>query len=267
MLIDLLINSELIARVVDDLVNARKTHRPAKNVTALIPDISVNQAYEIQLELLKNIKSDEDPVVGGKIGLSSKANQQKFGISEPIFGHLTASMIIPEGDPISMSTLFRPVVEPEICFLLSRDLTGPGVNSGTVISATEGVMPAIEIADNRFENASSRAEDNVADNSGASLVVLGGMVSPLAGMDLRLIGMVLEENGEVISTGAGAAVLGNPSHAVASLANKLSLFGMSLKAGDIVISGTPVAAVPARTGAFFRTTFDRIGSVSVRFTE
>ena len=128
-------------------------------------------------------------------------------------------------------------------------------------------MPAIEIADNRFENASSRAEDNVADNSGASLVILGGMVSPLAEIDVRLIGMVLEENGEVISTGAGAVVLGNLSHAVACLANKLSVFGMGLKVGNIVISVTPVAAVPAKTGGFFRTTFDRIGSVSVRFTE
>jgi len=77
--------------------------------------------------------------------------------------------------------------------------------------------------------------------------------------------MVLEENGVVISTGAGAAVLGNPAQAVANLANRWADFDIGLKAGDIVISGTPVAAVPAEPGDFFEAIFDRLGAVSVRF--
>ena len=77
--------------------------------------------------------------------------------------------------------------------------------------------------------------------------------------------MVLERNGMVIDTGAGAAVLGHPAQAVAGLANKLSEFDMSLKAGSIIISGTPVAAVPAAKGDHFDASFDRLGTVSVNF--
>ena len=250
----------------DSLFVARERHIPTPAITSSINDLTVAGAYGIQQELLKKLTTEGDVIVGGKIGLSSKANQEKFGISEPIFGHLLASMVIPEGEPISIDSMFRPIVEPEISFLLSKDLKGPGVTVGNVLSATAGVMPAFEIADSRYETPISRIEDNIADNSGAALVILGGKLTKIDNLDLRLVGMILEENGEVISTGAGAAVLGNPAQAVANLANRWADFDIGLKAGDIVISGTPVAAVPAETGDSFSAIFDRLGAVSVSFS-
>ena len=249
----------------DSLFGAREKRVPTPVITFSINDLTVDGAYSIQQELIKKMTAEGDVIVGGKIGLSSKANQEKFGINEPIFGHLLASMVIPEGDSISIDSMFRPIVEPEIAFLLSDDLKGPGVTVGNVLSATAGVMPAFEIADSRYETPISRIEDNIADNSGAAIVILGGKLTTTDNLDLRLVGMVLEENGEVISTGAGAAVLGNPAQAVANLANRWADFDIGLKAGDTVISGTPVAAVPAEPGDFFEAIFDRLGAVSVRF--
>ena len=250
----------------DSLFVARESHVPTSAITSSINDLTVDGAYDIQQELLKRLTAGGDAIVGGKIGLSSKANQEKFGIDEPIFGHLLASMVIPEGDPISIDSMFHPVVEPEISFLLAEDLKGPGITVGNVLSATAGVMPAFEIADNRYEAPISRIEDNIADNSGAAIVILGGKLTKIDNLDLRLVGMVLEENGEVISTGAGAAVLGNPAQAVANLANRWANFDIGLKAGDIVISGTPVAAVAAESGDSFNAIFDRLGAVSVSFS-
>jgi len=110
-----------------------------------------------------------------------------------------------------------------------------------------------------------KAPDLISENSGAAMVVLGGQLTPVANIDLRLVGMVLEKDGEIIATGAGAAVLGNPAQSVASLANKLAEYGMSMSAGEIIISGSVTAAVPAEAGSCYRATFDRLGFVTVRF--
>jgi 2-keto-4-pentenoate hydratase len=164
-----------------------------------------------------------------------------------------------------MSRLIRPVIEGEICFVLKDALKGPGVDVAKVLAATAGVMPAMEIADSRFKERRMKAQDSLSENSGAAMVRLGGQLTPIDNIDLRLIGMVLEKNGEVIATAAGAAVLGNPAQPVASLANKLAEFGMSLQAGEFIISGSLTAAVPAEAGDCFRATFDRLGFVSTRF--
>ena len=259
------IDSKTITDISKELWAARVDGKAVSNPSQTYPDISISDAYSIQMHLINEALGNGEIVVGGKIGLSSKANQEKFGIDEPIYGHLFDSMIRPEDEPITISKMFRPVVEPEICFLLGSELKGPGANVGTVLSATKGVMPAFEIADSRLKNQSSRVEGNILDNSGAAIVLLGGVLKPIEKIDLRLIGMVLERNGLVIDTGAGAAVLGHPAQAVAGLANKLSEFNMSLKAGSIVISGTPVAAVPASKGDYFTASFDRLGTVSVNF--
>ena len=93
----------------------------------------------------------------------------------------------------------------------------------------------------------------------------GGRLTPVKDLDLRLVGMVFERNGSVVSTGAGAAVLGNPAESVAWLANKLAAYGISLKKGEFVMSGSLVPAMEVKAGMSFRATFDRIGPVSALF--
>jgi 2-keto-4-pentenoate hydratase len=164
-----------------------------------------------------------------------------------------------------MSRLILPRIEPEIAFLLKSDLKGPGINAAQVLDATEGVLPAFEVIDSRFKDWKITVKDSIADNASAATMILGGKLTSIKDLDLRLIGLVLEKNGEVVSTGAGAAVLGNPAESVAWLANKLAEFDISLKKGEFVMSGSLVKAVPVEAGASFRATFDRLGSVSVRF--
>ncbi len=248
-----------------ETLEAEKSVKAITNFTDRFPNITVAEAYAIQLRSFQTRVKNGEIVVGRKIGLCAKANQQMFGINEPIYGHLFASMVVPEGEPISMGRLLRPVIEGEICFVLKDDLKGPGVNTAKVLAATAGVTPAMEIADSRFKERRMKAADPISENSGAAMVVLGGKITPVTDIDLRLVGMVLEKNGEVIATGAGAAVLGNPAQSVADLANKLAEFGMTLSAGEFIISGSLTAAVPAQAGSCYRATFDRLGSVSVRF--
>lgn len=248
-----------------EVMEAQRTVTAITNFTDRFPEITIPEAYAIQLRSLQTRVKNGELVVGRKIGLCAKANQQMFGVNEPIYGHLFDLMVVPEGEPISISRLLHPVIEGEICFVLKDALKGPGVDVAKVLAATAGVIPAIEIADSRFKERRMKAQDLISENSGAAMVRLGGQLTPIDNIDLRLIGMVLEKNGEVIATGAGAAVLGNPAQPVASLVNKLAEYGIGLQAGEFIISGSLTAAVPAEAGDCFRATFDRLGSVSTRF--
>ena len=252
-----------------DLTEAGRTGTPVTYVTETFPQITVPEAYAVQIRSLQTRLENSEVIVGRKIGLSSKANQEMFNIDQPAYGHLFESAIMPEGDPISMARLFHPVIEPEICFVLRDDLKGPGVDVAKVLAATAGVMPAIEIPDWRYKGGFARlkAQDLIADNCGAAVVVVGGRLTPVAGIDLRLVGMVLEVNGEIVATGAGASALGNPAQSVAMMANAFARYDIGLKASEIVISGSLTAAVPAEAGSSYRATFDRLGAVTVRFTE
>src|SRR5690606_16065422 len=136
----------------------------------------------------------------------------------PDYGHLMDNMLLLEGEPCRREELLAPRVEAELAFILKDTLRGPGVTIADVFRATEGIMPAFEIVDSRLRDWKIKLADTVADNASSARLVLGSRMVPVKDLDLRLIGMVLEKNGEVVSTGAGAAVWGHPAAAVAWLA-------------------------------------------------
>ena len=78
--------------------------------------------------------------------------------------------------------------------------------------------------------------------------------------------MVVEKNGQLLSTGAGAAALGSPVNCVAWLANTLGHFGIPLKAGEVILSGSLVPLEPVKPGDFMTVSIGGMGQASVRFT-
>ncbi|MBM2813146.1 MAG: 2-hydroxypenta-2,4-dienoate hydratase [Chloroflexi bacterium] len=134
-----------------------------------------------------------------------------------------------------------------------------------VLAATDFVVPSIEIVDSRVADWRIKLVDTIADNASSCRHVMGGHPVRVEALDLRLVGMVLEKNGEVMNTAAGAAVLGNPAQAVAWLANKLAEFDVTLQAGEVILPGALSAAITVQAGDAMRATFDHLGSVSVRF--
>jgi len=127
------------------------------------------------------------------------------------------------------------------------------------------VVPTIEIIDSRIADWKIQLVDTVADNGSSAKVVVGKKLSTLDGLDLRSVGMVLYNNGELVATGAGAAALGHPAQAVAWLANKLHTFGIGLKAGELILPGALSAALTVKQGDTISAHFGSLGSVSVTF--
>jgi len=259
------LTQEQIEHISGELIEAERTSKSIVALTERFSDVSYEDAYAIQLKTFDTRVKAGAVIVGKKIGLTSKAMQDQFKIREPDYGMITNRMVIREGQPIPVSSLILPRLEPEIAFLLKEDLKGPGINVANVIEATEGVLPAFEVIDSRYKDWKITVKDSISDNASAASMILGGKLTPIKDIDLRLIGLVMEKNRAVVSTAAGAAVLGNPAESVAWLANKLTEYGITLKKGEFVMSGSLVSAVPVEAGASLRATFDRLGSVSVRF--
>jgi len=259
------LSKEHVAQISAELIEAEKSRVPIQALTERFSDVSYEDSYAIQLKTFDTLVKGGAVIVGKKIGLTSKAMQDQMKIREPDYGMITDRMVAREGAPIPMSSLILPKIEPEIAFLLKEDLKGPGVNVANVIEATEGIMPAFEVIDSRYRDWKITVKDSISDNASAGIMILGGKLTPIKDLDLRYIGLVMEKNGMLVSTAAGAAVLGNPAQSVAWLSNKLTEYGIYLKKGEFVMSGSLVQAVNVEAGSNLRATFDRLGSVSVCF--
>ena len=204
-------------------------------------------------------------IVGAKLGLTSVAKQKQMNVDRPLYGWLTADMQVDTGAAVRCDTYIQPRVEPEIAFLLGRDLEGPTVTAAQVLAATEAVFGAIDVLDSRYAGYKFTFNDVTADNASSAGFILGGTAMDPYGIDLRLTGCMLEKNGELIATAAGASVMGHPASAVAWLVRALAKRGQGLGAGHVVMAGGMTEAVAVSPGDTVVATFDRLGSVEIPF--
>jgi 2-keto-4-pentenoate hydratase len=256
-----------IGELADRLWQAEVDRAPIEPITDRHPSLTVEDAYAIQTLNIERRVAAGRVVRGRKVGLTSHAMQQLLGVTEPDFGVLLDDMFVEDGAEIDRQALLQPRVEAEIAFGMARDLAGPGVTTTDALTATAGVLPAMEIVDSRIAEWRIQLVDTVADNASSGRLVVGGRLTPVTAVDLRLVGMMFYRNGMPIDSGAGAATLGNPAACVAWLANKLGELGSGLRAGDIVLPGALHRMVPVRPRDVFRAEFAHLGDVTVRFTD
>jgi len=253
-----------VAEMADALWRAERERAPIAPLTDADPSLGVADGYAIQAHNVARRVAAGATVRGRKLGLTSRRTQQMLGVDEPTFGVLTDGMLVDDGAELSLTELVAPRVEAELAFVLADDLAGPGVTTADALAAIGEVLPALEVVDSRVAEWRSRIADTVADNAGAARVVLGG-ATPVAGLDLRLLGVLLSRNDTPIDSGAGAAALGHPAACLAWLANTLAGFDEGLHRGDVVLAGALTRMVPARPGDRFSAEFAHLGTVSVRF--
>jgi 2-keto-4-pentenoate hydratase len=246
------------------LYDARRSGVAIAPFTDDDPTLGIADGYAVQAELVELILADGDAIVGYKAGLTSKPMQTMLGVDQPDYGPVLASTVYGDGDEISLAGFIAAKIEAEIVLVLGEALRGPGVTLDDARRAVAGASAAMEVVDSRFVDWRIKIADTVADLASNGAVALSREVVPLDGFDVRLVGMVLTRNGEIVDTGAGAAALGNPLAVVAWLANTLAADGVGLEAGHVIMTGALHAAVPMRAGEEYRAEFDRLGSIAVR---
>jgi 2-keto-4-pentenoate hydratase len=257
---------ERILEIAEALLRAESTHNTIPPLSETYPGINADDAYQVQQVVLERKLGGGRKVVAKKVGLTSKAMQQMFGVDQPDYGQILDNMIIQDGASFRAAELIQPRIEPELAFLLKRDLKGPGITAQQVVEATDYVFPALEVIDSRIRDWKIKLVDTISDNASSARVVTGQARRPAQGVDLPKVVMVFEKNGQEIGRATGEAVLGSPANAVAWLANKLAEYGTVIKAGEFVMPGAFTAATPVQAGDVVRATVTGIGSVTVRFT-
>jgi 2-oxopent-4-enoate/cis-2-oxohex-4-enoate hydratase len=260
-------NEEKIKQCSDALYDALINRQTIKPLTDNHPNMSIADAYQISLQMIGKRVAAGEKIIGKKIGITSKAVMQMLNVDQPDFGYLTDKMVYSQGQDMPISKLLiQPRAEGELAFILKKDLCGPGITSADVLAATDCVMPSIEVVDSRVEDWKIKIQDTVADNASCGLLLLGDNCVDPSKVDLATCGMVVEKNGSIISTGAGAAAMGSPVNCIVWLANTLGEYGISLNAGEIIMSGSLVPLEPVQAGDNLRVSIGGVGSASVRFT-
>jgi 2-oxopent-4-enoate/cis-2-oxohex-4-enoate hydratase len=254
-----------IERYGDELYQALMDRKAVEPLTDREPGITIEDAYRIQLRMIQRRVDAGEIIIGKKIGVTSKVVMQMLNVDQPDFGQMTSGMVFSEGEAIRADSMIAPRAEAEVAFVLKSDLQGPGVTAADVLRVTDFVVPCFEIVDSRIKDWKIKIQDTVADNASCGVLTLGGVRKSPRQLDLALAGMVLEKNGEVISTSTGAAVQGSPANAVAWLANTLGRLGIGLKAGEVILSGSQSPLVPVKAGDSLSCSVGGLGGTSVRF--
>lgn len=221
-----------------------------------VPDLATGYAVQ------RLLRESAGAVVGRKLGLTGRAERAQVDADGPVLGFLAGGTALDPGEALDTAQLIRPRCAPVIAIVLGRDLAGQHATAAEVLAASSGVAVGLEVLDSRLRDDRPAPADLVADNASAGRFVVGAPVPP-AGIDLRLVGVVLERNGEVAATASGAAALGHPAAAVAWLVRALAADGEGLSAGDVVLSGGLTAAVPVAPGDVVVAAADRLGTVEL----
>lgn len=225
------------------------------------------EGYAIQAQIEG---SSAAPRVGWKIAATSKAGQEHIAVDGPLAGRLLAERVVPDGGTIPLGDTRMRVAEVEFAFRMGRDLPPRTAPYGVaeVMDAVAGLHPAIEVPDSRYEDFTAvGAPQLIADNACAHLVVIGPQVtSDWRALDLaaeRPIGRIPDK---LVREGLGANVLGDPRVALVWLVNELSDLGITLRRGEVVITGTCVVPIAIEPGDVVTGDFGDLGRVSVGFT-
>ena len=251
--------------IADELYAAFRSGQTIEPLRLRYTGLTIDDAYAISLGFLARRKQEGERVIGKKIGVTSKAVQDMLGVHQPDFGFLTDKMRVGERIEIAAHRLIQPRAEAEIAFFLRKNLNGPGVTPEQVLDATESIAPCFEIVDSRIRGWNIEIVDTVADNASCGVFVIGEERADPRSLQLESLRVTMTKNGTFLSEGYGSAVQGSPLNAVAWLANTLGTYGVTLNAGDVILSGSLVPLARAVAGDTFEMVLHGVGRCRASF--
>ncbi|MQY09734.1 2-keto-4-pentenoate hydratase [Actinomadura macrotermitis] len=244
---------------IDVKAAAATLDRAARDITA-IPRLTdaepfdVAAAYKIQRAGIRLRTARGEHIAGVKMGFTSRAKMVQMGVDDLIWGLLTDAMLIESA--VDTSGLIHPRIEPEIAFLIGREVR----SVAGVEAAVDGVAVGYEVLDSRYQDFKFTLPDVIADNASASGFGVGSWHAP---RDIANVGLLMEIDGRTVATGSSAAILGDPYRSLRAAARLALEAGIALEPGMVVLAGAATAAIPLPAGAHVRVTGAGLGSVEV----
>lgn len=253
------------------LFEAEKSGKQIGLLSLAHPDMTMDDAYAVQTELMRLKAEAGREVIGWKIGLTSKAMQYALNIATPDSGVLYDDMAFDNDATVPKGRFIQPRIEAEIAFVMKAPLAGADVTRDDVIAATGYVTPSIEILDTRILRAdpdtgkTRTIVDTISDNAANAGIVLGEARHAIDALDLRWVGSIVSRNGEVEETGLGAGVLNDPVTGIVWLARRMAQYGQRIEAGQVILSGSFIRPVECPAGSVIEADFGAFGRVGCRF--
>lgn len=257
-------NNDAVQEAALALRAARDTRSPIAPVSATFGIQGLEAAYAVAALNTRARLDNGRRLTGKKVGLTSRTVQLQLGVDQPDFGMLFDDMEYLNGQEIPSARLIQPRIEAEVAFVLGRDLDRHRPSWSEFLSSVAYALPALEIVDSAIADWKISLADTIADNASCGLYVLGDQPVPLGQMDLASLGMQMQQNGQVVSVGTGAACLGHPLRAAYWLAQTMAELGQGLCAGEVILSGALGPMVPLRPGELVQAQMGALGSVSCR---
>lgn len=263
---------EQIATEAGLLDHAEQTAKQKRQTTTQYPDMTMADAYAIQNEWLRLKLSRGETLAGHKIGLTSRAMQAAMNITTPDSGFLTNTMVFEPNTELHAANFCDPKLEVELSFTLAHDLSGPDLSVDDVLDATDFVSPAVELIAARSyrrdpDTGRTRTVlDTISDNAADAGIVSGTTrVSPRE-VDLQWVAALAYRNGTIEETGVAAGVLGHPARGIVWLARRYHELGLTLQAGQTILSGSFTRPIDIRPGDHFQFDYGPLESFELSFT-
>jgi 2-oxo-hept-3-ene-1,7-dioate hydratase len=266
-----MLTPEEVQRAARELETAERERRQIRPITLSHPGMTMDDAYAIQEAWMQIKLAAGQRLRGRKIGLTSRAMQVAMKLDEPDYGTLLDGMFFDDGATIEAAQFTDVRVEVELAFVLGAPLSGGNLQPWEVLSATEYVVPALELIaarSHREDPETGRPRtvlDTIADNAAAAGVVLGGRPVWPMDVDLRRVGALLYRNGVIEETGIAAGVLNHPANGIVWLARRLAPHGIALEAGQVILAGSFTRPVAVRAGDTFHADYGDLGTISCHF--
>jgi 2-keto-4-pentenoate hydratase len=263
------VNDASVGDAATELLDMRTSRRVVPDLPLPLRPETLSEAYAIQdLVVAAVMEKAIGRCIGYKVACTNEIAQEALQIDRPVFGRLMSQTTSPSGTTLAADEFTHRVVEAEFAFRIGSDVASVagGHTPATIADHIDALIPSIEIVDYRFESWAVGALRIAADNAIHGWWVHGEPVTDWRGPDLATSTVSVSRDGELVTTGTGAAVLGHPLNVMAWLADELPRFGLALRRGDVVTTGVATDVFEAGAGESCVAEFGPFGSVAVAFS-
>ena len=250
-------NTVEIARRLD---KAALEAKPTAQIS-LETKFSVEEAYQIQEELMVCRYERGEKLVGLKMGFTSEAKMKQMGVNDLIWGRLSDRMLIENGGNLERALFCHPRVEPELCFLIKKDITSE-ISLEEAPEYVEAIAPALEVIDSRYENFKFSLEDVIADNCSSSAFIVGEWQDVPA--QINDLAMSMKIKGGNDQDGNSSAILGNPWKSLVHASRLAAAANQEFLAGHYLMAGAATGAEFINVGHEISLEVSGLGSVGFK---
>ena len=202
-------DDDAIERAAALLLAAQRDHEQLCELPRSCRPDTLAEAYAIQARFVAGLGGAP---VGYKVAASNPAIQKRFNITAPLSGRLIEGRVFTSPAMIDPSALFRIGIETEYAFRMGRDLPPAGAPYGRerVAEAVAALVPAIEVVDWRFANATAiGALLMVTDNAFGAYWVAGAAIADWRDLEIVHAEVVMRIGGTLGACAVEVLMLGD----------------------------------------------------------